>query len=222
MTLVKMVGGLAAVGTVFALTSLLWNYDQRLETLEQAVREGVLAERMPDANRSRGRRGARAGPSQGMPPGIGGAPLGFRDKRGSIGRTVDSELEPEVAEQMRGVIREERHELEQEQRGQYRAMFTERVESRMNRFAEEFDLPDGQREVLTNALISEIDTSMQLRSEVRSGEKSMNEVREAIRELRGQTSSQAQELLTEGQFDAFQEERRGPGPGGGGGRWRGR
>ena len=120
-----------------------------------------------------------------------------------------------MEEQVRGVIREERLEIEEEQREQFRAMFTERVESRMNRFAEEFDVPQAQREELTNALLSELDASMQLRNEARGGDKSIDEVREAIRGLRDQTSARAQELLTETQFDAFEDGRRGRGGGGG-------
>ena len=208
-----------AAGSLLALSSLLWSYERRLASLEQAVQDGALAERSAEPPRPQHLRDRRPGSRRGAPH----DPPGVRGKivrpEGSPGVAPAPELDRGMEEQVRGVIREERREIEEEQREQFRSMFTERVESRMNRFAEEFDVPQEQLEELTTALITEVDASMKLRSESRSGDKSIAEVREAIRGLRDQTSSQAKELLTDAQFEAFQDGR--GGPGGGGARWMG-
>ncbi|MGB1699527.1 MAG: hypothetical protein ACPHRO_06230, partial [Nannocystaceae bacterium] len=211
----------AAAGAIVGLVSALWSYDKRLQKLEEAVEEGMLVDRGVASERPgpRARRDAR-------PPGerrreLGGK-LRMRPRVSSEGdRGPSLEMDEDLAQQVRGVVREERQELESEQREQFRAMFTERTEARMNRFAEEFQVSNEHREALTNALINEIDASMELRRDARRGERSIDEVREEIRALRDQTSSQAKELLNETQYEAFQAGRRGPG-GGGGPPWRGR
>jgi hypothetical protein len=204
-----------AVGGGIVLVSVLLSYERRLAVLEQALDDGARAERSTEPQRARDMRRGGRGAMRGAPldpPGVRGSVVSPSGPPRGAGHP---ELDRGMEEQVRGVIREERLEIEEEQREQFRAMFTERVESRMNRFAEEFDVPQAQREELTNALLSELDASMQLRNEARGGDKSIDEVREAIRGLRDQTSARAQELLTETQFDAFEDGRRGRGGGGG-------
>lgn len=127
------------------------------------------------------------------------------------------ELDPGLEAQVRGVIQEEREASEQQQRAQFRAMFTERMNARLDTFATDFDVPAQTRDALGELLTAEIDRSMELRNQIRSGERPFSEVRDELQALREETSTRAGEMLDEAQLEAFESfhRRRGRPPGGG-------
>lgn len=215
----KILGGVVGTASVVALVTTVVTLDQRVRMLEREVQELSVVAVGPESgvtSRSRGRRGVRAA------RGVNAEALQPRPPMRPRLRAADAELDgltqPEMRDEVRALVREERAREAQERQDQFRTMFTERIDSRMEEFARDFGVSDEHRDELAGLLLAEVERSFELRDQARAGERTRAEVREAIQATRAETSTRAGELLTEDQLEAFEgvHQRRGRGRWGGG------
>jgi hypothetical protein len=126
------------------------------------------------------------------------------------------ELEdPAVAESVREIVAEER-EREREQEMERRR---ERAQERMNEALEELvaqaNVNADQREKIGTLWNDERDQMFSLFAEARSGDRDFRDIREEARQLRRNTDEQAKAMLSDEQYQVYEELRpRGPGRGG--------
>lgn len=219
MVSLKILGGVVGTASVVALVTTVVALDQRVRMLEREVQELSVVAVGPDsgaASRPRGRRGDRiqramnAEALRPRPP--------MRSQPGTPPEELDGLTQPEMRDEVRALVREERAREAQERQEQFRTMFTERIDSRMEEFATDFGVSDEHRDELAGLLLSEVERSFELRDQVRAGERTRAEVREEIQATRAETSTRAGELLSEEQLEAFEglHQRRGRGRWGGG------
>lgn len=115
------------------------------------------------------------------------------------------------------IVKEAQEQAWHERREQWQKMRKEAQTSRLRQLAEDAGLDTNQVEQLTTFLDHEDEQRRAIFDAMTSGKKTHDQARSELRALRQSTNQQAQSLLSDQQYTAYEkmrEERRGPG-----GRW---
>lgn len=225
--------GLAAVGAIGLLAAFQWQQGQ-IETLQRRVDtlEGELAEFdiptlgvHPDDRTtlpSRAPAAARVAGGQDGPvaahlptaarPTTEGAPGQAPQPRYSDDqamRAVVAALEsdrPEIQEKVREVVRAQQEALWDERRERRQVMWEQRENARLERLATEANLSQSQVDALFAILTASRDRVGEMFRDARQNQ-SFEGVHERAEEIRKQADAEAQELLDEQQYKAYQSMR---------------
>ena len=139
-------------------------------------------------------------------------------------RSFDEGDEPPdgpLADQVRAIVEEEREAEQERRQEQRRERWAQRTEERLDELVARAGLSPEHRESISALWTTEREQMMAMFQEARAGDRDFGEIREALGKLRETTDQEAQALLSEEQYAAYQDLRP-RGPGGGGGRGRGR
>lgn len=130
--------------------------------------------------------------------------------------------DPVLQEEVRGIVEEERERERDRQMELRRERFEELRIATLDELSQVASLTEEQRSTIDDLWTTEADKLLPLMSAVRAGEKGFMEVRDEARTIRQASDEAARAMLTDEQYQAYEELRpRGPGrggPGRGGGR----
>ncbi|MCA9652228.1 MAG: hypothetical protein KC501_20100, partial [Myxococcales bacterium] len=126
--------------------------------------------------------------------------------------------DPVLEEEVRGIFEEERERERETERELRRERFEEMRTAALDELVKVAGLSEDQRGTIDELWTSEADRMMPLMEAARSGDKSFPEARDEARAIRQETDDAVRAMLSESQFESYEELRpRGPGGRGGGG-----
>lgn len=133
------------------------------------------------------------------------------------GSTPESIADDPVLEQeVRGIVEEEREREREREMERRRDRFEELRTETLDELVKVAGLSDDQRTTIDELWSSEADRMLPLMMAARSGDKGFGEVREEARTIRQETDDAVRAMLSDEQFESY-EELRPRGPGGRGG-----
>ena len=112
--------------------------------------------------------------------------------------------DPATAEQLRSIIREEQDAVWQKRREERRERRRERLNEEIQALKEMLELSGSEAESFNKMLVSENDAIRGFWGQVRSGELSRSQARQATRLRRVETDNQVKDLIDENRYASFE------------------